>query len=209
MRRPTLLGALARAHRRHGVQRANPGAQRSPHQRSPPPATSSRDVDPDALSGGATTVFDATAGAFGHPAPNLDAASLARHNAGDDGVRSRVRRDAGLANSGLGPLFNNNACEACHVGDGRGRPPRPRRSRSRRCSSARAYRAGQPRRTEARGPVRRPISAARPFQAISPEAAARVTYADSGGRYDDGTSYSLRVPRYSFQGILAPLPATC
>jgi CxxC motif-containing protein (DUF1111 family) len=39
-----------------------------------------------------------------------------------------------------------------------------------------------------------------------PEASAKVVYVDSGGRYGDGTPYSLRVPRYSFQGLIAALP---
>src|SRR5262249_22937855 len=42
---------------------------------------------------------------------------------------------------------------------------------------------------------------------VHPEAAAQVTYVDSGGRFDDGTRYSLRVPRYAFKGLLGPLPS--
>src|SRR5215468_10383851 len=38
-------------------------------------------IDPDPLSGGATTVFDTTADAFGHAAPNLDAEGAERHEA--------------------------------------------------------------------------------------------------------------------------------
>src|SRR5215467_4290168 len=45
--------------------------------------------DGDPLSGVFTTVFDAGPGAFGHPAPNLDATGLARHESGDEGF-SRV-----------------------------------------------------------------------------------------------------------------------
>ncbi|HEY7394680.1 MAG TPA: di-heme oxidoredictase family protein, partial [Gemmatimonadaceae bacterium] len=81
-------------------------------------------IDPDPMSGGATTVFDATAEAFGHPAPNLDAEGAERHEQGDEAFAQVFVADRGLPNSGLGPLFNNSACENCHVGDGRGRPPR-------------------------------------------------------------------------------------
>ena len=95
-----------------------------------PPQVATKDVttdfsrvDPDALSGGATTVFDTTAEAFGHPAPNLDARGAARHEEGDEAFGQEFVATKGLPNSGLGPLMNNNACEACHVGDGRGRPP--------------------------------------------------------------------------------------
>ena len=45
-------------------------------------AGNSPPTDDLALSGGATTVFDATSGAFKAPAPNLSGASFARHQAG-------------------------------------------------------------------------------------------------------------------------------
>jgi len=41
---------------------------------------------------------------------------------------------------------------------------------------------------------------------VSAEASAQVIYTDSGGRFDDGTRYSLRVPHYTFQGIVSALP---
>src|SRR5262245_20486986 len=78
--------------------------------------SSSNRIDPDPLSGGATTVFDATAEAFGQPIPNLDAEDAERHEEGDDAFAVEFVADKGLPNSGLGPLMNNNACEACHVG---------------------------------------------------------------------------------------------
>ena len=157
-------------------------------------------IDPDALSGGATTVFDATAGAFGHPAPNLDPAALARHNAGDDGF-GRIF----TASTGLGPLFNNNACEACHVGDGRGQPPADGFS-----FTTMLFRASIPGQDPHGGPNPAPVFGGQlqtaAIQGFFPEALARVTYSDSGGRFDDGTTYSLKVPHYSFRGLIGPLP---
>jgi CxxC motif-containing protein (DUF1111 family) len=166
--------------------------------------TSSR-IDPDALSGGAATVFDTTSEAFEHPLPSLSLADLARHDAGDEAFGLEFVATRGLPNSGLGPLFNNSSCEACHVGDGRGRPPLPGEE-----FASMLFRASIPG-TDAHGG---PNPAGQfggqlqleAVQGFFPEASARVTYSDSGGRYDDGSSYSLRVPHYSFRGLVGTLP---
>jgi CxxC motif-containing protein (DUF1111 family) len=157
-------------------------------------------LDPDALSGGATTVFDDGPGAFGHPAPNLDAAALARHNAGDAAF-SQVFTPS----TGLGPLYNHVACEACHVGDGRGQPPADGVS-----FLTMLFRASVPGQDAHGGPLPAPLFGGQlqllAIPEYTAEASARVAYVDSGGRYADGTAYSLRVPRYTFHGIIAPLP---
>jgi CxxC motif-containing protein (DUF1111 family) len=162
-------------------------------------------VDPDALSGGATTVFDTTAEAFGHPAPNLDARGAARHEEGDEAFAQVFVGDKGLPNSGLGPLFNNNACEACHVGDGRGRPP----NTGERFASM-LFRASIPGEDANGGPLAAgKFGGQLQLEAIAgfrPEAAAQVTYHDTSGRFDDGKIYTLRVPRYTFQGLIGSLP---
>jgi CxxC motif-containing protein (DUF1111 family) len=164
------------------------------------PTTGSR-IDPDALSGGATTVFDAGPGAFGHPAPNLDAAALARHDAGDDAFGNVF-----TASTGLGPLLNNNACEACHVGDGRGQPPADGVS-----FTTMLFRASIPGQDPHGGPNPAPLFGGQlqtaAIAGFTPEAKAQVTYSDSTDRFGDGTRYTLHVPHYSFQGIIAPLPA--
>jgi CxxC motif-containing protein (DUF1111 family) len=199
MRRPTELGALLALTVAIACGEPSP-APRVITPESPPTRNTFSRVDPDALSGGATTVFDATATAFGHPAPNLDAASLARHDAGDVAFGQVF-----VASSGLGPLMNNNACEACHVGDGRGRPPLPGED-----FTTMLFRASIPGTDPHGGPNPVPLFGGQlQLQAISgyvAEAAANVTYVDSGGHYRDGSSYLLRVPHYSFHGIIAPLP---
>lgn len=155
---------------------------------------------PDPLSGGATTVFDSGPGAFGHPAPNLTLTELARHAAGDDAFGREF-----VAQTGLGPLFNNTSCEACHVGDGRGQPPADRKS-----FMTMLFRASIPGQDAVGGPKPAGLFGGQlqllAIPGFGPEAEARVTYADSGGRFDDGTPYKLRVPRYTFQGLIGPLP---
>jgi CxxC motif-containing protein (DUF1111 family) len=182
----------------------------APQERAIPPETALRNfsntrIDPDPLSGGATTVFDSTAEAFGQIAANLDAAGAERHEEGDEAFGQEFVADRGLPNSGLGPLFNNKACEACHVGDGRGRPPLPGER-----FETMLFRASVPG-TDARGGPNPAGKFGGQLQleaipGVFPEASARVTYTDSGGRFDDGSFYSLRVPHYSFRGLIGPLP---
>ena len=92
------------------------------------------------------------------------------------------------------------------LGDGRGQPPADGAS-----FSTMLFRASIPGQDEHGGPLPAPLFGGQlQLLAISeyyPEASAKVTYVDSGGTFADGSKYSLRVPRYSFQGLIAPLPA--
>lgn len=64
--------------------------------------------------GGDATVDDRSADAFGHPLPTLTEAQATRHRFGRGPVALV------WAPPQLGPLFNHNACLACHPGNGRG-----------------------------------------------------------------------------------------
>jgi CxxC motif-containing protein (DUF1111 family) len=74
------------------------------------------------LSGGDTTVLNRTSQGFGQPAPNLSESELALHTQGDRAFEATFVTAPAPVNSGLGPLFNNTSCVACHIGDGRGLP---------------------------------------------------------------------------------------
>ncbi len=77
--------------------------------------------------GGQTTVYRFDTNAFSLPAANLTLRRRTRFFAGNafftqawvPGPASTTARD------GLGPLFNTNTCQSCHLKDGRGRPPAP------------------------------------------------------------------------------------
>ena len=76
-------------------------------------------------SGGATTVYDKSRNAFSLPAKNL---SILRRDGFFIGnaffKQPWVPAPASTkARDGLGPLFNTNTCQSCHVKDGRGHPP--------------------------------------------------------------------------------------
>ncbi|MDE0315906.1 MAG: c-type cytochrome [Candidatus Poribacteria bacterium] len=76
-----------------------------------------------ALSGGDTTVFDASSHAFSTPAPNLSTAALEKHLDGDVEFEAIFVTAPAVVNPGLGPIYNNVTCINCHARDGRGRPP--------------------------------------------------------------------------------------
>ena len=78
------------------------------------------------LSGGETSTADVSADAFSSRSDNMtDTSRIATFELGDDffqnpwvaGSASTSSRD------GLGGLFNNNACQDCHIRDGRGHAP--------------------------------------------------------------------------------------
>jgi CxxC motif-containing protein (DUF1111 family) len=79
----------------------------------------------DPLSGGETTVFNATSGAFGFPAENLSDDERRDFFTGNALFnRNWVTAPSSTTGiDGLGPVFNARSCSACHPDDGRGRPP--------------------------------------------------------------------------------------
>ena len=62
------------------------------------------------LSGGETTIFDASSHAFSIPAPNLSAAALEKHLEGDVEFEAVFVTAPAVVNPGLGPIYNNQTC---------------------------------------------------------------------------------------------------
>lgn len=161
-----------------------------------------------ALSGGATTVFDATADAFSHASPNLTAAELALHEEGDEAFE--VAFVPGVSKKkdvpgGLGPVFDNVSCEGCHAGDGRGRPPLPGEN-----FESFLFRISIPGKDGTTGgTVNVPMFGGqlqlRASPGLTPEAKAKITYTEVAGQFADGTPFSLRAPRYEFFDTYATL----
>jgi CxxC motif-containing protein (DUF1111 family) len=158
-----------------------------------------------ALSGGATTVFDESEEAFGSPAPNLQGENVERHEQGDEAFELE-HVDGPGANGGLGPVFDNVACESCHPGDGRGRPPvgaEPFASMLFRSSVTGAGSNG--------GPLDVPGFGGqlqmRSLPGYEPEITAAIAYVEQAGTFADGSGFQLRVPTYTLTGIYTALPA--
>jgi len=76
-------------------------------------------VDDDIASGGETTVYGSYISIFQQPAANLTAAEINHHRAADVAFGNQFVTSPALINAGLGPLFNQNSCESCHLSNGR------------------------------------------------------------------------------------------
>ncbi len=151
-----------------------------------------------ALSGGDTTVFDTTSFAYMLPAPGLTDAQKAQHTDGDAAFAAEFVTPPAQVNAGLGPQFNNNGCNSCHIRNGRGMP----RVGADGLRSQLLVRvslpadAGEP--DVPGGPVPVP-GVGRQLQdhavfGEEPEAHVELTWQEVAGHYADGTAYSLRRP---------------
>ena len=160
-----------------------------------------------ALSGGDTTIFDATSQAFEMPSPNLTGARLVKHFDGDAAFGDTFVTAPSPVFSGLGPIFNNNACDSCHPKNGRGRPPRP----GQRMASM-FLRVSVPG-TDAvtGGPVPVPGMGTqlqhRAVFGVPPEADVSMTETERIETFADGESISLRSFNFSIENPAEPLPA--
>jgi len=83
------------------------------------------DVDYPVASGGEAGIAMANRNAFSQPSANMPLGSRLDFSVGNSFFRNPwVTAPASTdARDGLGPLFNTNACQNCHVKDGRGHPP--------------------------------------------------------------------------------------
>jgi len=79
----------------------------------------------EAQSGGAATVNKSDRNAFSLPSANLSPTRRLDFSVGNSFFRNPwvIAPSTTTARDGLGPLFNTNACQNCHIKDGRGHPP--------------------------------------------------------------------------------------
>jgi CxxC motif-containing protein (DUF1111 family) len=79
----------------------------------------------EAQSGGSSTVKRTDDKAFTLPSANLSPERRLDFSVGNSFFRSPwvIAPSTTTARDGLGPLFNTNACQNCHIKDGRGHPP--------------------------------------------------------------------------------------
>ena len=138
--------------------------------------------------------------------PRTSRAAVSRlHDVGDVQFEVEFVSTPGAPSAGLGPVFDNVSCEACHVGDGRGRPPEgaePFASLLFRGSVRGFGPHGSPNPIPGFGGQIQLHS----IPGVTPEASASITYTDSTGTFADGSHYTLRVPRYTLTGGYRALP---
>ena len=151
-----------------------------------------------ALAGGATTVFSFNSNAFSTPAPNLTAEGLARHLEGDAAFEAVFVTAPAPVQGGLGPLFNQASCIACHARDGRSRE-----SLLLRLSLDGAGPNGGPRPVPGFGGQLQD----RAIWGFAPEGRVVVTYTERAEALGDGSTVTLRAPAYAIVDPSQPLPA--
>lgn len=161
------------------------------------------DIRERELAGGATTVFSVTSFAFETPAPNLVGVNLEMHLAGDAEFENTFVTSGSPTNPGLGPLFNNSNCVACHPRDGR--PAFPTNLKA---PSGLLYRISVGNSTS-QGPLPVPgYGTQAQNQAVigfQPEMEYTVQWSPVEERFADGTVVVLRKPVFSYRNEYAPI----
>lgn len=147
--------------------------------------------------GGAMTIDDRTSLAFAQPAPNLSDEDLVRHRAGDAAFAAQFVPGPAPVNPGLGPIYNNNSCNGCHLRNGRGMPVMGSGPQRTQLLVRVSLPEGTPNHLNGAVPVPG-LGLQIRDQAVygaTPAASVTLSWEESSGTYGDGTAYSLRVPR--------------
>ncbi len=161
-----------------------------------------------ALSGGDTTIFDASSHAFSIPTPNLSAAALEKHLDGDVEFEAVFVTAPAVVNPGLGPIYNNVSCINCHSRDGRGRPPSADEA-----LVSLLLRLSLPK-TENVADGKPPIPVPgygkqlnnRAIVGTPAEGTVKIEYSEKPLTTKDGTRVHLRYPNYTITDTYHPLP---
>ena len=156
----------------------------------------------EALSAGSATVFKRDHNAFSLPAANLAPSRRLDFAVGNSFFRNPwvVAPATTIARDGLGPLFNTNACQNCHIKDGRGHPPATDASSavSMLVRLSLPHSAGTAEQIERLGVVPEPTYGAQlqdmANPGIAPEGKVRVRYSEVPVQFADGTVVQLRKP---------------
>ena len=161
------------------------------------PAPAADDVN----AGGAATVFSAGSNAYSLPAPNLRGAAAAQHLLGDAAFERRF-----VTADGLGPLFINGNCTACHVRDGRGTAPLAPTD-----PVQMLFRLSLPGQDPHGGPLPVPGFGDqlqnRAIVGTAPEGQLSIRYVEQLRTLADGATVALRQPSYAIDAPYLPVPA--
>lgn len=174
------------------------------------PALADTPPNPAILSGGQTTVFNTTRNAFSLPAANIPITERDKFFVGNAFFKQPwvTAPATTTARDGLGPLFNTNACQSCHIKDGRGHPPAHEQD----TAVSMLIRLSIPATTEAQKEIARVAGVVpeptyggqlqdRAIQGVPAEGRFTVTYTDKIVTFADGDSVTLRQPHYQFHDL--------
>jgi len=163
-------------------------------------------IEDDIASGGQTTVYGNYISIFEQPAANLTQAELDLHELADKAFGDQFVTSPALINAGLGPLFNQNSCESCHLSNGRS--PFPSTGDDLKGLLIRLSLAGE-------GDHGQPVDIPGYGRQLQTKAVfgkskeADVTWEEeiSNEQFPDGHSTDLSRPIFHLENLYAPLPA--
>ncbi len=158
--------------------------------------------DPRELSAGAATVLDDSRNAFSLPVPGLSDAQKSAFAVGNSffNLNWVAAPASTAARDGLGPLFNARSCSACHLHDGRSRPPEAGGA-----MSVMLLRVSVPGTNAHGGPLPHPVYGGqiqgRALPGVPAEADVMVDFEPVRGAFADGEAFELRRPKYSLRNL--------
>lgn len=156
----------------------------------------------EARAGGNATVNKRDQNAYSMPSANLAPSRRLDFSVGNSFFRSPwvIAPSTTTARDGLGPLFNTNACQNCHIKDGRGHPPTPD-AKNAVSMLVRLSIPDQPpyaKVIEQLGIVPEPVYGGQlqdmAVPGVAPEGKVRVAYTPVNVTFKDGTQVELRQP---------------
>ena len=163
----------------------------------------------EALSGGGTTVMKFDQNAYSMPSANLAPMRRLDFSVGNSFFRNPwvIAPASTTARDGLGPLLNTNACQNCHIKDGRGHPPAPDAT----SAVSMLVRLSIPAGPEHAEVVRERGIAPEPsyggqlqdmaIPGVAPEGKVRLRYSTEQVRFADGTEVELRRPEIELNDL--------
>ncbi len=158
----------------------------------------------DVKSGGDTSVKKDGANAYSLPSGNLPMTKRLDFSVGNSFFRNPwVQAPASTdARDGLGPLFNTNGCQNCHIKDGRGHPPEANDTHAVSMLVRLSIPAMTPEQKKAYikdGVIPEPTYGGQlqdfALQDQTPEGQIKITYTDAPIKFTDGTEVVLRKPK--------------
>jgi CxxC motif-containing protein (DUF1111 family) len=164
----------------------------------------------DVKSGGKTSVKKDGANAYSLPAANLPMSKRLDFSVGNSFFRNPwVQAPASTdARDGLGPLFNTNGCQNCHIKDGRGHPPEENDLHAVSMLVRLSIPAMTPEQKKAYikdGGIPEPTYGGQlqdfALQDQTPEGKIEITYTDVPVEFKDGTTVILRKPHLNITDL--------
>ena len=167
-----------------------------------PPPTFTQAEPGEARSGDSTTVRKTDQNAFSLPSANLAPTRRLDFSVGNSFFRNPwvIAPATTTARDGLGPLFNTNACQNCHIKDGRGHPPAPEANNAVSMLVRLSIPDSPPyaKVIEQLGIVPEPVYGGQlqdmAVPGVVPEGKVRVDYTPVNVTFNDGTVVELRKP---------------